>query len=438
MNKPYQKFIFKNGLRLVTVPMKNTKAVTVLVLVGTGSKYETKEINGISHFLEHMFFKGTKKRSNTLAIAEALDGVGGEYNAFTDKEVTGYWAKVDSKHLDLALDWVSDIFLNSKLEEQEIERERGVIIEEINMYLDDPRRYIWDLWEKLLYGNQPAGWLISGEKKTIRKLKRQHFINYLKTHYSSRNTIIVIAGGINRIQNLKLKIQNSFQWINLVEPGSKKRVIEKQNEPGLLIHYKKTDQTHLRLGSRGYNIFNQDRYVLSILGVILGGSMSSRLWIEIRERHGLAYYVRTGIESHTDSGWLCSGAGVNNDKVDKVIEIILRNYRLTKEQKIGKEELRKAKDFIKGRTILAMEESDEQAAFYASQELLENKILTLEEKFAKIEAVTANDIQRVARDIFKPEKLNLALIGPFKDKQKFQRLLKLYHLMKHKSRGFNG
>jgi predicted Zn-dependent peptidase len=425
MSKPYQKFTFNNGLRLVTVPMKNTQAVTVLVLVGTGSKYETKEVNGISHFLEHMFFKGTKKRLNTLAIAETLDRVGGEYNAFTDKEITGYWAKVDSKHLDLALDWVSDIFLNSKLDPQEIERERGVIIEELNMYLDTPIQYIGDLWEKLLYGNQPAGWSVLGDKKTIAKIKREHFIDYLNSHYSARNTLIVVAGNIEKIQNLKSEIQNYFKDIKLGKEKSKTKIMERQKNPGLLLQYKKTDQTHLYLGVRAYDIFDEHKYALGLLSVILGGSMSSRLWISIREREGLAYYVRTLIGAYTDSGYLATRAGIDNRRVERAIKIILDEYKRITQEKISIMELKKAKDYIKGRTILSMEESDEQASFYAIQELLENKILTLEEKFAKIEAVTVNDIQRVAKDIFRPEKLNLALIGPFKDKKKFQRLLKI-------------
>jgi predicted Zn-dependent peptidase len=337
--------------------------------------------------------------------------------------MTGYWAKADSKHLDLALDWVSDIFLNSKLDSREIEREKGVVIEELNMYLDNPSRYVGDLWDKLLYGNQPAGWLISGEKETIRKLNQADFTKYLKNHYSSHNTVITVAGNIN--QNIKNKIQNYFKAVNTVSSPEKKKVIEKQKKPGTLIHYKKTDQTHLFLGVRGYNIFHADKYILNILGVILGGSMSSRLWIKIREREGLAYYVRTGTDATTDTGYLYTRAGIDNTRVDRAIQIILENYQLIRDKKIGKEELRKAKDFIKGRTVLAMEESDEQAGFFAGQELLENKILTLDEKFAKIEAVTVNDIQRVARDVFRPKKLNLALIGPFKDKEKFQRLLKL-------------
>jgi predicted Zn-dependent peptidase len=423
MDKPYQKFTFKNGLRLVTVPMKNTQAVTVLVLVGTGSKYETKEINGISHFLEHMFFKGTKKRSSTLKIAETIDRIGGENNAFTWKEYTGYYAKVASKYLDLAIDLVSDIFLNSKIEQKEIKRESGVIIEEINRDLDQPQRHVWRLWDRLLYGDQPAGRSVLGEKETIRKLNRKDFVNYLNSHYSAENTVIVVAGEIKG--NLRLKIQEKFKNININHPNKKPTVVEKQFKPNILADYKKTDQSHLLLGVRGYNILHKDKYALDVLSIILGGNMSSRLWIEVREKHGLAYYVRTNTVNHTDTGWLCTGTGVDNQKIDIAIQIILKNYKLIRDKAVSDKELRKAKDFVKGRSILSMEESNEQAEFYAEQELLEGKILTLEQIFAKIEAVTTEDIQRVARDIFRPEKLNLALIGPFKDKKRFEHLLKI-------------
>ena len=298
-----------------------------------------------------------------------------------------------------------------------------MIIEEINMYLDNPQRYLPDLWDELLYGNQPAGWSVLGEREAIQHLNRRDFVNYFKNHYSAQNTVVVVAGNIDK--GSRLKIGKYFNRVNTQKPKTKIKAIERQKKPGLLVYYKKTDQTHLRLGVRGYNILNPDRYVLDVLGVILGGNMSSRLWIDVRERHGLAYYVRTGTENHTDTGWLCTGAGVDNHKTDQAIQIIIKNYKLIKDKKIDNKELRKAKDFMKGKAILAMEESDEQAGFYAFQELLENKILTLDEIFAKIEAVTADDIQRVARDIFKPEKLNLALIGPFKDKSKFEKLLKL-------------
>ncbi|MEK9177549.1 MAG: pitrilysin family protein, partial [Patescibacteria group bacterium] len=239
----YKKTTLKNGLRLITVPMENANSVTVLILVGTGSKYETKNINGISHFLEHMFFKGTKKRPTTLKIAETLDRVGGEYNAFTSKEVTGFWAKVDKKHLEVALDWISDMFLNSKFEEKEIEREKGVIIEEVNMYLDTPVAYIGELWENLLYGDTPAGWRVIGEKENILSFNRQKIVDYYKNHYSLENTIVCAAGGIEK-EKVEEKIQKYFSVQGGFASSGKVKVKEVQSEPKVLIHNKKTDQTH--------------------------------------------------------------------------------------------------------------------------------------------------------------------------------------------------
>jgi len=422
MKNSFKKTTLKNGLRIVTVPSKNTKTVTVLVLVGTGSKYETKDINGISHFLEHMFFKGTKKYPSTLKLIEPLDKIGGQYNAFTSDEFTGYWAKVDASHFDLALNWVSDIYLNSKIKEEEINRERGTILQEFNMYLDTPMSHVHNLWTDLLYGDQPAGRNVLGTEKTIKSVKREQFIKYLKNHYSSRNTIVAVAGHIDNIQAVN-KVKKCFKSINSKTVKDKLSVVEKQDRPQALIHYKKTDQTHLRLGVRGYDIFHPDKYALSLISIILGGNMTSRLWISVRERQGLAYYIGTGIDSNTDTGSLVTRAGVNNQKVEKAIKTILSEYKKIASVKISQAELKKAKDYIKGSSLIGMEASDERASFVAFQELLTGKILTLEQKLAKIEAVTVDDIQRVAQDIFRPEKLNLALIGPFKNKEKFKKIL---------------
>ena len=420
----YKKTTLKNGLRIITVPMKNTQAVTVLVLVGAGSKYETKDINGISHFLEHMFFKGTEKRPNKLTIAETLDRVGGIYNAFTGREYTGYFAKVDLKHFELAVDWVSDIFLNSKIEKQEIDRERGVILEEINMYLDTPMLYIEDLWEKLLYGDQPAGWLNIGRKEIVRKLKREQFLDYLESHYTAKNTIVCLAGNINS-RTIEEKIKDYFKNIRKTAPKEKPKVIEKQTKPQCLVQFKKTDQTHLVLGARGYDLFSSEKYAQALLATILGGNMSSRLFMSVREEKGLAYYIKTSLENYTDTGYLVTSAGIRNEKIEEAIILILKEYKKMKNKKIKKSELQKAKDYLKGTLSLSLESSDAQASFYTGQELLTQKILTPGEQSKKIDQVTQNDILKVARDIFTPEKLNLALIGPFKEKTKFQKLLKL-------------
>ncbi len=419
----FQKIILKNGLRIITIPQDETHSVSVLVLVATGSKYEKKEISGISHFLEHMFFKGTKKRPDKIKIAEPLDKIGGIYNAFTGEEYTGYFAKVDAVHFDLALDWVSDIFLNSLLPEKEIEKERGVIIEEINMYYDNPMKYIGILWAKLLYGDQPAGWPITGTKESLKKISRKELILYMRNQYVSSNTIVAIAGKI-RPKKVIEKVKRYFSKIKTTRPLKKPKVLEIQNNPQVLLEERKTDQTHFCLGVRSYNLFHPQRYTQELLAVILGGMFSSRLFIEVREKLGMAYYISTSVESDSDSGYLVTQAGVDNKKAEKAISVVLKEYQRISQKKVSKSELKKAKDYFKGRLALSLETSDARAFFYGLQELLEKKMLTPQEIYQKIDKVSQADILKVARDIFRPEKLNLALIGPFENKTKFQQLLK--------------
>lgn len=420
----FKKTILKNGLRIITVPQNNTQAVTVLVLVGTGSKYERKEINGISHFLEHMYFKGTKKRPDTTAIAETLDRVGGIYNAFTGEEYTGFFAKTDAKHLDLALDIISDIFLNSKLDPEEIKKEKGVIIEEINMYFDHPSSYVQTLWDKLLYGDQPAGWGIIGTKESVSRISRQQLSEYMRNQYTASNTVVCVAGNILYNPIVANKIKEYFLKIRIQKPFGKKKVIEKQEKPRCLLQYRKTDQTHFCLGVRAYNLFHPQQYAQDLLGALLGGMMSSRLFIKIREELGMAYYITTTVSSFTDTGYLVTQAGVDNRRVEKAISIILKEYKKIFQKGIPLKELKKGQDHLIGKMTLLLEASDAQTSFYGLQEILERKILTQKEICDKINKVKTNDILRVARDIFKPSKLNLALIGPFKEKEKFEKLLK--------------
>lgn len=420
----YKKTTLKNGLRIITVPQKGTQAVTILVLVGTGSKYERKEISGISHFLEHMYFKGTKKRPSTIAVSETLDKIGGIYNAFTSEDFTGYFAKVSASQFEIALDWVSDIYLNSLLPKKEIKKERGVIIEEINMFLDTPMMYIGELWKKILYGDQPAGWDIAGTKKSVTEISREQILNYMQSQYVAKNTIICVAGKISPTKTIN-KIKNYFSKIRTNEPKAKFPVVERQDGPGLLLSAKETDQTHLALGVRTYNLFHPYRYTLELLEIILGGMMSSRLFIEIREKLGIAYYIKTSADSNPDTGYLVTQAGVDNKKIDKAIVTILKEYKKISQKKISSSELKKIKENLKGKLALTLESSDAKAVFYAGQELLEKKILTPKDIFVKIDKITASDILKVAKDIFRPERLNLALIGPFKDKEKFKKLLKL-------------
>lgn len=419
----YKKTTLKNGLRIITAPMKDTQTTTVFVMVGVGSRYETDKERGISHFIEHMMFKGTKKRPNTQAIANELDAIGGEFNAFTGKSATAYYAKSDAKHLDTILDVISDMYLNSKFENKEIERERGTILQELNMYEDMPMRSVEDVFEELLYGDQKLGREIIGTKQTIQGVKRKDFVDYVKRFYIANDTVVCVAGKIDEAKVIK-KIEKLFDGIKDGNKAKFERVIEKQDIPQLKIKNKKTDQTHLVLGVRTYPDEHKDKYVLSLLAIILGGNMSSRLFINVRERQGLAYYVHTSADAYQDAGFLATFAGVEHNNLNKAVEIILKEYKKIATKKVSKEELKKAKDFIKGKSVMGLESSNSVASFLIGQEVSYSKILTPAEIFKKIDKVTAEDILRVAKDIFSNEKLNLALIGPHKKSKELEEILK--------------
>jgi predicted Zn-dependent peptidase len=425
----FKKTILKNGLRLVTAPMKDTNTVTVIVSAGVGSKYEMKKTNGISHFLEHMFFKGTKKRPKTKDISGALDAVGGEYNAFTGKEQTAYFAKVDTRHFLLALDVISDIFLNSKLEEKEIEKERGVILQEINLYEDTPMVLAGDVFESLLYGDQPAGWEIIGTKENIRSLRRADFLRHLRENYTAPNTVVCAAGNFGKIgeSGVIREIKRIFGKMPERKNGGKLKVFEKQFAPQVKIKHKKTDQCHLVLGARSVDMFHPDRHALALLANILGGTMSSRLFLSVRERLGLAYYIRAGYENYTDSGYLAvaAGVGTNPGKIEKAVKTILGEMKKMKNVRVNGRELHKAKENIRGKMALSLESSDDIAGFLAGQELSRGKIERPEEILARIDKVTSADIMRVAKETFVDEKLNLAMIGPVEDKKFLEKILRI-------------
>ncbi|MEA2065168.1 MAG: pitrilysin family protein [Patescibacteria group bacterium] len=421
----FKKIILKNGLRLIFAPSKNTEITTVLVMVGTGSRYESEKLNGISHFLEHIFFKGTKKRPTALSISTEMDKVGAEFNAFTGKDATGFYIKADASHFPLALDVISDILLNSKFSSEEINRERGVILEEMKMVQDTPMHYVGDLFEKLLYKSDSLGNLIIGTEKNILNFKRDDFADYFNKHYTTENTVVCVAGKIGSIENLTKVVEKHFKKIKNGEKQKIKIANTEQEKPQVLLHHKKTDQAHFCLGVRGYGLSDKRRWALKLLSIILGGNMSSRLFIEVRERRGLAYYVRTAYQGYTDCGYLATQAGVDKNNIEQVIKIILREYKKIAENGVKKDELQKAKDYIKGASAISLETSDQIASFLTNQEILLNKISSPKEHFAKIDKITASDIQETARDIFTNQKLNLTIIGEYKDKKKFERILKL-------------
>ncbi len=419
-----KKTILKNGVRVITVPQKNTKVATVLVLVKTGSKNEEKRVSGISHFLEHMLFKGTKKRKTPVKIAEELDKIGGIYNAFTGEDYTGYYAKVKSSFFPLAVDWVSDIYLNSTLPKAEVEKEKGVIKEEINMYYDNPMAYCQLLLQNLLYGDQPAGWDIAGTKESVSAITREDLISYRESQYTAKNTVVVVTGNVSKKDSEAL-VEKFFVGVKNKPVKEKQSVVERQDKPATRVFFKDTDQTHLCLAVRSFNFSHQHRYTQDVLASLLGGMMSSRLFIKIREEMGLAYYVRTAVDDNPDTGILVTQAGVDNKKAATVVRAVLDEYRKLKEVTVSAKELQKTKDHLKGKGAIYLESSDAVARLYGLTELLEERTANIDDLFAKIDAVTAKDIQEVARQIFTEDNLNLAVVGPFKDDSAFKKELRL-------------
>ncbi len=388
----FKKIILHNGLRVVMVPMKDNPTATVLVLVETGSKYENKKNNGISHFLEHMCFKGTEKRPKAIDISKELDALGSQYNAFTAQEYTGYYAKSDARHFKQIFDIVSDIYLNSTFPDAEIEKEKGVIIEEINMYEDMPSRHVQDLFMELLYGDQPAGWNIAGEKGNILKMKRNDFVNYKKAHYVPEATVMIVAGKVTEKEVMQ-EVKKVFGKIPRSKKHGKLKVKEIQKKPEVLVKFKKTDQTHFVLGVRTYDLFNKKNMVLAVLSGILGGGMSSRLFQKLREEMGVGYYVRAYNDAYTDHGVFQISAGVDNKRIDEVIQAVLLECQRLKIEKVSEEEMNKVKECLIGNMKLSLESSDDIANFYGGQELLKKEIKLAEDKAQEIRKITAEQIK---------------------------------------------
>ena len=402
--------------------MKDTEAVTLWALFGTGSKYETKKISGISHFLEHLFFKGTKSRPSPGQVWRELDRIGAQKNAFTSKEYTGYYVKSAAKHFDIGLDIVSDILIEPIFKKSEIEKERGVVLQELAMYEDDPRRQAYDLIEELLYGNQPAGWDVGGTPETVKRISREAIIHYKKSHYTTSNAVVVTAGNIEPEETFK-KIERAFSKMYKGKKLRKEKVIERQRVPAVKFKKKDVDQTHLRLALRSYDMYDERRYALQVLATIFGGNMSSYLWREIREKGGLAYYVGASPDESTDTGYLLATAGVAHANFLKTVKKIVEILRRIKTKGVAEREINFAKEFIRGSMALSFESTDEVATFLASQELFYNKIMTPQEILAKIEKVKRSDIMSVVKDVFRRENVNLAAITPEENTADFEKIL---------------
>jgi predicted Zn-dependent peptidase len=419
----YEKITLDNGLRLITSEMPHTRSVSVVFFLGVGSRYEIDSESGISHFIEHLCFKGTEKRRTGKEISEAVESVGGILNGGTDKELTTYWCRVTSEHFLLALDVLIDLLRGSRFAAEDIDRERQVIIEEINMSLDSPRQRVAMLIDEILWPGQPLGRDIAGNRETITALTRQQILDFFSNAYLPNNTVISIAGDIEQ-----KKVQET---VNKALGGWKPNKITSgfpnagnQDAARLKIEFRETEQVQLCLAVPGFSFFDPDRFSVDLLSTILGEGMSSRLFTEIREQQGLAYDIHSYADHFADAGAVIIHAGIDSSRVDKALGAIIDQLSKLKEQ-ISEAELRKAKEIAKGRLLLGLESSRNVAGWLGGQELLTKRILTPDEVIALVEAVTVEDLKRVAKQLFTGEKLNLAIVGPVKKEGPLAGLLKL-------------
>lgn len=407
--KPTKKTL-PNGLRLITIPMKDSTAVAVYIFTETGSSNETKKLSGISHFLEHSCFKGTVKRPNAQQINREFDSIGAQVNAFTDQEVTAYYAKAHPKHVEKIFDVLSDMYLNSVFPAEDIEREKGVIIEEINMYEDLPQRKVGMLFDELLYGDTPAGRSVAGTKATVSAIMPKDFVAYRNAHYTPERTIVVVAGNFDP-KKVGALVRNTFSSMKRGTKVNKGKVVEKQKSPALLVSTRESDQTHIVLGVRTFPIDDKRHYTLAVLNTILGASMSSRLFHRMREELGICYYIHSHMNDYTDHGSLNISAGVDKTRVVIAIEAIIAELQKLKTTRVDNAELAKAKEFSTSGLYLSLETSDALAGFYGMEEVLQRKLSTPKEIDKKIRAVTAQEVQKLAQQIFVDKNLNLAIVG---------------------------
>jgi len=416
----FERHVLDNGLRVLTANLDHAQSVTCMVMLAAGSRYETAETNGIAHFSEHMFFKGTERRPSARLIAGEIDSIGGEFNAFTGKEYTGYYVKCAAEHRDVALDVLVDMLRNSRFDPAEIEREKGVIVEEMNMYFDTPRDYIGGVYEDLLYGDQPLGWDIIGRKETVRGAERATFLSYLEHWYKPSRMVLGLAGRIGDDA-----LERAQELLGDLAPGDtgEPEPVEPHANGRVKVFTKQSDQAHICLGVPSYPLEHPDRYPLQLLSTVLGGGMSSRLFTEVRERRGLAYYVFGINHSYTDAGSLYTQAGVDINRIDEAVTTIAGELRTIAAEPVPADELEKARSFAKGRFVLQLESPQGLIVYGLRKEVLEGRAPDPEEILAALDAVTVEDVQRVAQDVIADERLRLALIGPFDDAAHFDALL---------------
>ena len=391
------------------------------MMLAAGSRYETPESKGIAHFAEHMFFKGTERRPTARTISTEIDAIGGEFNAFTGKELTGYYVRCGSETRDVALDVLADMLLHSRFDEAEITKEKGVIVEEMNVYLDTPQRYVGNVYDRLLYADQPLGWDIIGTRETVEAATRETFMSYLDTWYRPERMVVGIGGRIE--DGLTERLEELLGGIEPRSTGDAPGVDLPPDTSPVLLHTKDSEQAHLILGVRGYPIGHPNRYALQLLAVVLGGGMSSRLFTEVREKRGLGYYVNAGNTAYTDAGTFYATAGVDVARVDEAITTILGELRKISAEPVPADELEKARGYAKGRFVLRLESPQGTIQYGLRREVLEGEIEEPDELLRRLDEVTVEDVQRVARDLFEEKRLYLAVVGPFDDPARFEKLL---------------
>ncbi len=420
----YKLTTLTNGLRVIAVPMPSLESATVTVWVKVGSRFEEAKISGISHFLEHMAFKGSKKRPSTRDISETIEAIGGVFNATTAREWTNFFIKSRSKLIETSFDVLADMLLNPILRESDIERERGVILEEIALRDDTPTEKVGDLFTQLIFKGNSLGQDISGTKESVKRIQRKDFEQYRKVHYGGKNIVITVAGGI-KVGVVEKLIKTYFGKLAKKKEEKAREFKLVQKSPRTYLEYKDSEQAHLVLGFPAYRRAHKQRFALSVLSTILGSGMSSRLFIEIRDKRGLAYVVGSSSQSYIDTGFFAVYAGVVTQRVDEAIKVILDQLHGISGRRypVSKKELNKTKEFIKGRMALALENTRNVNEFFAQRILFLPKIETPEQVFAKIDKVTIDDVVRVAKDIINTKMTNLTVIGPYKNQARFERLL---------------
>ncbi|PIP51838.1 hypothetical protein COW80_05095 [Candidatus Beckwithbacteria bacterium CG22_combo_CG10-13_8_21_14_all_01_47_9] len=418
MNLTCQQLTLPNGLKVVLTPMP-TESVTVSLLVRVGSRDETAKLNGISHFFEHMVFKGTKKWPTPMAVNRMIDSVGGVFNAMTSQEHTGFWVKIAKTHLPLALDFVNQTVFHSLLPQAELEKERGVILEEIKMFEDNPMRHVYDQFVSQVYSSTALGRPIIGLPENIKKMTRSHLVNHLQSWYQPQNMVLTVAGGLDRETE---KLIGSVFADTGKDFNLKHGSVKLADKGGVKLVKKDIQQFHFCLGLTTFERIHPDRYVLGLLSLILGGNTSSRLWNEIREKRGLVYYIHAGIDSYFDTGYLVVRAGCDVNRAEEAIKITVGQLQKMT-GKITDQELAEAKEYIKGHLALSLEDSQEVADLFGEDLLIEGKTKTIREIIAGVEAVTTKQVQALTKKLLADNQLHLTVVSPLADEAKFAKLV---------------